>query len=350
MPVPRIRWSAAHVLRIALLGAMAAGAAACSHDATGPAAGTRMELVLTGLAALDPAQGHYALWVYDAEERAHLVGALYLDADAATRAAHIPFDLPIEHPARIALTVQPPGDSDATPSNSELLAGRFEGRTARLAIEGSVTDGRPLERYPGHHSLFTTSNNVELGYPSYENAGLWLFSISVEINRHKRREVKLTPLQRGWIYEGWIVYRQGTPQEVWIPYGKFRPDLEGFLTSRDNTGSGYFSGDADYVNGGVEDVPGDEWTTTRVADHMGLTMPGGLALPLALDAVDAEGEAIWHHVITIEPAFDEDEPPLTDRPFPLRPYRNAIGAGGPGEPREIVYQGNDPTGEVHPVP
>ena len=74
-------------------------------------------------------------------------------------------------------------------------------------------------------------------------------------------------------------------------------------------------------------------------------------LPLALDAVDsATGEAVWHHVITIEPSFDYDGPLLTDRPFTLRPYRNAIGAGGPGLPREILYQNNDPSAEVKPIP
>jgi hypothetical protein len=325
--------------------------ASCSGAPTSLDSGTRMQLTMTGLAPLDPAEGTYALWVYDANDQPTAVEALHLDAASADDGASIPFDLPIANPSRIAITVEPPGDSDARPSTSVILAGQFSGGRAHLAIEGNVTDGRPLEHDPGHHSLFTTSNNVELGYPSYENAGLWLFSVSVEINKHKTREVKLTPLRPGWTYEGWIVYRQGTPQELWIPYGKFRPDLDGLLTSRDNTGSGVFSGDADYVNAGVEDVPGNEWTTTRVADQLGLHMPGNLPLPLALDAVDSvTGEAVWHHVITIEPSFDYDEPLLTDRPFTLRPYRNAIGKGGAGLPREILYQNNDPSAEVSRIP
>lgn len=326
--------------------------ASCGGDATAPAAGSSMELVLHGLRPLDPAtEGSYELWAYTSAGDAVSAGRFTLDANAASADAHVPFVLPIADPSRIALTVEPPGDTDQAPSLSELLGGTMNHGRAHLTIEGSVTDGRPLERTPGHHSLFTTSNNLELGYPSFEDSGLWLFSISVDVNPYKRREVHLTPLTRGWTYEGWIVYRQGTPDEVWIPYGKYRPDQDGFLTSRDNTGSGYFSGDPDYVNGGVEDVPGDEWTTSRVADHLGLTLPGGLALPLILNAVDsATGEAVWHHVITIEPIVDENEAPLTDRPFLLRPYRNAIGAGGPEVPREILYQANDPTGDVQPVP
>jgi hypothetical protein len=72
-----------------------------------------------------------------------------------------------------------------------------------------------------------------------------------------------------------------------------------------------------------------------VADQLGIGLPGGLTLPLELDAVDSGGAALWHHAITIEPAFDEVERPLEGRPFVVRPYENAIGPGGPGEPRVI---------------
>ncbi|HEX5435735.1 MAG TPA: anti-sigma factor [Gemmatimonadaceae bacterium] len=330
-----------------LLLAALAGATSCAHDVTGPAAGAAMELTLHGLGPLDPAEGSYELWVYPRTGTPVPAGRFQLAGTTLGGDATIDFELPMADASRIAVTVEPPGDSDSVPSRSELMAGRFDHGAAHLSIEGSVTDGRPLETDPGHHSLFTTSNNLQYGYPSDENSGLWLFSLQVDINKSKTRWVKLTPLQAGWTYEGWIIYRQGTPQEVWIPYGKYRPDLDGFLTSRDNTGSGYFSGDPDYVNGGVEDVPGDEWTTSTVAAHLGLAMPGGLKLPLQLNAVDsATGKAVWHHVITIEPAFDEDEAPLADRPFVLRPYWNPVGAGGPGVPREILYQHNDPSGEV----
>ncbi len=307
-----------------------------------------MELRVTGLRSLDPAtEGSYELWVHPASGDPVSAGRFTV---AAAGEAVVAFEMPVRDPLSMAITVEPPGDGDARPSSQELLNGAFRRGFARLVIEESVTDGRPLVREPGHHSLFTSSNNVELGYPSFEDAGLWLFSISVAVNEHGTREVHLTPLQRGWLYEGWIVYRQGTPDETWLSYGKFRPDPYGLLTSRDNTGSGVFSGDADYLNGGVEDVPGEEWTTTRVARHFGLDLPEGLTLPLDLDAVDAvTGEAVWHHMITIEPAFDEDEPLTAERPFMLRPYRNGVGAGGPGVPRKIIYLDNDPTGEARPA-
>ncbi|MDQ4079446.1 MAG: anti-sigma factor, partial [Gemmatimonadota bacterium] len=253
----------------------------CSESVTGLAEGARMQLALTALRPLDPAtEGTYELWMVSASGDPTSAGRFTVPAGPAGSESVISFETPIGDPARAMVTIEPPGDQDAEPSSHELLSGPVPGR---LTIEGSVTNGLPLERDPGHHSLFTTSNNVEEGYPSSENAGLWLFSITITVNKHRTREVKLTPLKHGWVYAGWIVYRQGTPDEVWVPYGKFRPGDAGLLVSRDNTGSGHFSGDQDFVNGGVEDVPGDEWTTTRVADQLGLTMPGGLTLPLALD-------------------------------------------------------------------
>ncbi len=331
------------------LGLLVALATVGCDGPAGLVAGTNMQLTVEGLRPLDPSsEGTYELWMYPTAGAPLSAGRFRLPSDTRDdEPASIPFNLPLGSSARIAVTVEPPGDADGGPSSAELLSGWFDGRTARLTIEGSVTDGRPLQRAPGHHSLFTSSNNVELGYPSFENAGLWLFSISVAVNPHKTREVKLTPLSRGWLYEGWIVYRAGTANERWISYGKFRPDIHSLLTSRDNTGSGAFSGDEDFLISGVEDVPGEEWTTPRVAELLDLRMPYGFVLPLALDAVDAgTGEAVWHHAITIEPAWEENESLTTERPFVLRPYRNPIGAGGPGLPRRLVYLDNAPAAYI----
>ncbi|HEX7119625.1 MAG TPA: hypothetical protein VF212_12595 [Longimicrobiales bacterium] len=322
-------------------------AAACTDAPTALDAGTAMELVLEGVRPLDPQEeGTLALWITTAAGDTIAAGRLDLSGAGEPGTVRLPFTLPADDPLGVVVTLEPPGDDDDRPSAFPLLAGDFHDGAATLGIEGALTTGRPLEEAPGAHSLFTTSNNVEEGYPSDENAGIWLFSLIPSRNRHGTREVHVTPLRPGWIYEGWIVYRYGTPEEFWISYGKYRPDVHGLLTSRDNTGSGVFSGDVDYVNGGVEDVPGEEWTT----DRLGYEMPGGFALPLAVDAVDpATGDAVWTHVITIEPGFDEFEPLLTERPFLVRPYRNPIGAGGPGVPRVIEYVGLVPSGQARPV-
>lgn len=313
--------------------------AACGGDGpAGPGQDEALVLELSGLRPLDSArEGRYVLWL-EGDAATAEAGVATPSADGAVA---LRFRSPVDRPRRALLTIEPPGDTDASPSRYVVLAGTFAGTSATLGIEGSITDGRPLQQEPGGHSLFTSSNNPRDGYPSLEDAGLWLFNIAPSSNNHGTREVKLTPLRSSWTYEGWIVLDIDAPGAVWIAYGKYRPNEFGLLAARDHTGSGPFSGDVDYVNGGIEDVPGDEWTTNL----FGLDLPGGLSVPLDLDAVDAAGGARWHHVITAEPVFEENEPLLSERPLiPL--YRNPIGAGGPGVPRFIRPIEALPSGRV----
>lgn len=327
---------AARALLVALLAAAPVG---CGEDSRIPGPGSTLELQFHKLDPLDPqTEGTYAAWGYDPGGAPHALGAFELPADGRVR-----LPLPTVELRRIAVTVQPPGDAAAAPSPQELMSGTLKGGAARLGIEGSVTAaGLPLVDHPGAHSLFTTSNNFLYGYPSDESSGLWFFRIDPQNNAHHTREVRLTPLQRGWLYEGWIVHGWGGPAEIWISFGKFRPDQEQLLTSRDNTGSGPFSGDPDFRNGGVEDVPGDEWTT----NPLGLPLPPGIVPPLRLDSVDARGDAVWSMVITIEPASDEAEPLRSEHPFVLRPYRDPIGPGPPWQPRIIEFLDNAPTADA----
>lgn len=325
---------------LALLLALAL--AGCGDGPSAPAQGATLDFGFQGLRPLDPAtEGSYAAWAYDAAGRPHALGSFVLPPDG-----HVQLALPIADARRLTVTVQPPGDAGTTPAATELLNGELRGGSADLHIEGSVTaGGLPLVRQPGAHSLFTTSNNYKEGYPSEENSGLWFFRIDPQNNVHGTREVHVTPLEPGWIYEGWAVHDWGKPDAVWISFGKFRPDERQLLTSRDNTGSGPNSGDPDFRNGGVEDVPGEEWTTPNAA----YSFPAGMKLPLQLDSVDASGQAMWHMVITIEPASDETEPLRTEKPFLLQPYQDPIGAGPPQQPRTILFQDNLPTVHVTTV-
>ena len=332
------------IRRQLLVAFLLAAGLGCDDDLAGPKLADTLEISFTNLPVLSADDGRMALWVFGARDT--LPGGV-IPADHAP-GQPFRFSNPIADAAGIFVTVEPADDIDPAPSSAVLLRGLFSGNRAVLSMEGAVTDGRPLEPNPGAHSLFTTSNNVELGYPSHENAGLWLFSVAPSRNVHGTREVKLTPLRAGWVYEGWIV-RQTNP-EIWISYGKFRPDELSLLTSRDDTGAGPFAGDEDFRNAGVEDVPGEEWTSDRVAGQLGVALPEGVTLPIQLDATDAAGAAVWRHVITIEPAFDETEGPLEGNPFAVRPYANPIGAGGPGEPRVIQLIQPAPTATVVLVP
>lgn len=336
--VRRVAWGMAAMVATSVL------AAGCDDSLVGPREGEEFEITFQGLGRIPTHQGTLTLWVHGAADTV-AVGTLPAGGFAEA-APSLGFTMPLPDARGVFLTVEPPNDPSPLPSASRLLYGSFQGGNADLVFEGTVTLGRPLEPDPGAHSLFTTSNNSE-GYPSAENAGLWLFTLTPSRNVHRSREVKVTQLRPSWTYEGWLVW-QGPP-EVWISYGKFRPDEFGLLSSRDDTGTGPFSGAEDFRNAGVEDVPGEEWTTDEIAAELGIQLPGGFDLPLAVDSVDAEGRALWHHVITIEPAFDLVEGPLEGEPFVIRPYENAIGAGGPGVPRTIQLVRGAPTARVAPV-
>ncbi len=317
-------------LQLLLLASVGIGVGGCGDDVVAPPVNASLELVFANTIGVPADQGVFEVWVYDGTDT---VSVGRLRASAGQPPPPFTFRLPLEGAVGALVTLEPPGDTDPGPSRSVFLHGEFSGGVATLSLEGAQTDGRPLQPNPGAHSLFTTSNNAELGYPSAEGAGLWLFTLTPSRNAHGTREVRLTPLEPGWTYEGWIV-RQNEPR-LWISYGKFRPDELGLLSSRDDSGTGPFSGAQDYRNAGVEDVPGEEWTTSGVAQQLGFALPEGLTTPLLVDTEDDAGNALWHHVITIEPAFDLSEQPLEGRPFISRPYENAIGADGPGVPRTI---------------
>ena len=196
--------------RISLVAALVL--AACGDDPSVPPAGTHFELVVQGLPSADPDRdGTYEIWVYGARDSAVSAGRFTI---TNTQEQVVPFDLPVADARRVTVTLEPPNDHDAHPAAFKIMSGELTGATAELRIEGDITNGRPLEPNPDAHSLFTSSNNVQYGYPSLENAGLWLFSILPSQNAHKSREVKVTPLRPSWLYQGWVVWRMGTAEAV----------------------------------------------------------------------------------------------------------------------------------------
>ena len=330
---------------LTFLGAVAlaaVGPSACGDGAgTGPSLADGAVLELHNVAVPDPAtEGQLEVWLFE-DGIPRSAGRLSTGGERV----EVTLAGVAGHPDSVLITLEPPGDVDASPSRYRLLRGVIQGARAELTVRQAVTNFHPLEATPGGHSLYTTSNNAWAGYPSLEDGGMWLFNMFPATNPTGERWVQLSQLKPEWVYEGWIVYRAGTAEEVWISYGKFRPDERGFLTSRDNTGSGPFSGDPDFRNAGVEEVPGDEWTT----ESPGHALPGGLQLPLDLNEVDGTGTAVWHHRITIEPAFDESEPLGSEVPFFVRPYGNPIGEGDAHVPRFIEYFGTEPWGRLRPA-
>lgn len=315
-----------------LLGALLV--AACGEEGVGPPAGTTdVVLELTGLRALDSvAEGTYEAWAVAADGRIASAGRFSLPLDGPLVVVS-----PIGAPAHFMITVEPPGDADDRPSPHKLLGGRFTGATAVLDINRYVTAGIPLEPAPGTHVLFTPSDNAELGYPSHEDAGIWLFNIRGD-TLDGSFYLTFTPLTAGWSYEGWVVRDYASDSAVWLSYGKFAPDQFRKANTRDDTGLGPYSGQLDYRQAMPQEIrfPGDDW----VANPYGEPVPGDVALPIDLNGGGpAALPSRWTHVITIEPWGPDRDPemPRDARPFLLAPYSNPIGQGRPEEPRTIEY-------------
>jgi hypothetical protein len=180
--------------------------------------------------------------------------------------------------------------------------------------------------------MFSPSDNDTLGYPSNEEAGVWLFNMAPGQTEQKDYYVRVTQLQAGWTYEGWMVRDLGQAGAIWLSYGKFLPDWTGALNQPDDTGWGPFSGVVDYQRARLEDFPGDDW----ISNPLHLPWRTELPLPLDLREKDTQGRMRWTHVITIEPVTDRGEAITTERPFFLRPYVDPFGDLPPGTARVIT--------------
>ncbi len=245
-----------------LAGAAILLVAACGSDATRAEVDAPLRLELNGLRALHPqTEGTYQGWVIARDGHAVSAGRFVLPADGRVSLVN-----PIPDAESFLLTVEPPGDTDDSPSDLRLLGGRFVGGEAILDVAGFITSGIPLEPAPGTHVLFTPSDNAELGYPSYEDAGIWLFNIAGD-TLDGSFFLTFTPLSRSWIYEGWLVRDRGSDTEVWLSYGKFEPDIVRKVRTRDDTGLGPFSGQLSYREAMQHEIvfPGDDWLANRTA-------------------------------------------------------------------------------------
>lgn len=327
--VHTLRGSRRRIVRSLAAVAVAIVPAACGSDsATGIEIGSELAVSFENLPQIDALDGSYEAWVTDAAGTAYSLGRFQPAPD-------LTFGSPVSDARAFLVTVEAPGDADATPSAAVLLAGQFHGGRADLRVEGAVTAaGLALRLHPGQFTMFTPSDNIANRYPSNEEAGIWLFNMYSSETEQKDFWVRLTQLASGWTYEGWMVRDYGSPNAIWLSYGKFVTDASGTVNRRDDDGWGPFSGAEDYRADNPEDFPGSDW----VANVLGLPFPAELSLPLDLRERTSTGEDRWTHVLTIEPGFDVGQPTWESRPFVVRPYRDPFGQGGPGQPRTITFR------------
>jgi hypothetical protein len=314
--------------------ALATILAACDEQSPVSEAASSVALELQ-LPALRASDGTYRIWVIDAAGSAHAVNA--------SVAPTVTFASPIPDPAALEITVEPAVARPNAP-RQVLLRGTFRRGTAALAVEGALTRaGLKLRERPGQFTMFTPSDNLVHGYPSYEESGIWLFNMEPRSTEQNDMWVRLTPLTPGWLYEGWMVRDYGSAGAIWLSYGKFLPDAAGAVNTRDDTGWGPFSGVLDFQTVGEEEFPGDDW----ISNPLSFSWPAELRLPLDLREKTATGAARWTHVITIEPITDRGEPIRAEQPFPLVLYRDPFGDGAPGKARAITFHATAvPTGSA----
>ena len=306
--------------------------AGCSDDPNTPPPPQVVSVSFTGLVALDPAtEGTYEGWVIDGSGAAHSTGTFALDGSSSYM-----FDVPIESPTMFVLTVEPPGDSDPTPSAQKLLAGPFVSGTASLSALGLVSESPTADftASPGTHVLLTPTTVVTTD----DDAGIWLLNPPAP-GGMPSATVTLPPLTAGWIYEGWVVNQPGTANQTAISYGKFTPQSDGTLSGRDSDAAGPFSGAPGDLTAGPP-FPGSDFVMPN-----GANVPGALVIPFDFNGDDAViGDSEWMHVISIEPAFDVGEPTLSAMPFQLKPFGDPFGDGGPTTARIIMPLAALPTG------
>lgn len=320
--LPGLSHVARHLLVAGLVACGGAGGAIVDARSVAPS------LALTlSLPALDSArEGRYAAWSVSASGARSLLAQF--SAGGVVRVTN-----PGGGATAIEITVERPAARGDAPSAQVILRGALRDGHADLTYVGAVTQGDiPLQVHPGQFTMFTPSDNDSLGYPSHENAGVWLFNMAPGQTLQRDYYVRLAQLQPGWIYEGWMVRDIGSASAIWLSYGKFLPDWTGALNQPDDTGWGPFSGVTDFRKARLEDFPGDDW----ISNPLGLPWRAELPLPLDLREKDAAGVLRWSHVITIEPVTDRGEPITTERPFVLRPYVDGFGDAGPGVPRTIT--------------
>lgn len=323
--------------------AMTLAVAGCGggEGGLGPDVGaTPLTLSLQNLATLGAAQGSYEAWVVDQQGTTHSLGRFAHDGGQSRT---LSLTSPVSNPVEILVSWEPPGDEDTELAGHPFIGGKVGGVVTELNYLGYLTTGLPFLESPGTHVLFTPSDNSELGYPSNEDGGIWLFELGGDtIDAGFWLDFRNADL--GWIYEGWMVFDYGLPSQVWLSYGKFNSDLDKKARTRDDSGLGPFSGQLNYLEALPHEIvmPGDDW----IANPHGYPVPGNLPLPLDLNGCPSMNcpETLWHgpsrftHVITMEPDSDVGEEPWLAEPFFIEVYKNPVGEGDPAVKRVLELQ------------
>jgi hypothetical protein len=266
--------------------ALATGlAAGCDDESTGPAAGTRLRLDLTGFEALRNG-AHYEGWAIVGGQPLSTgkfnvgTGGALVTVEGAARSNVFDVGRDLRGASAIVITIEPNGDRDATPSVTKIAAGDVSGGAASLRVGHASALGNAFTAAAGRFVLATPTD----GMGTNEFSGIWFLDNS---SGAPRVGLTLPTLPAGWKYEGWGVINN-TP----VTTGTFTR-----VDAADEAAP--FSGPQP-----GPPFPGEDFLRNA---------PSGLTFPPNLRGAMA--------VITIEPSPDD-----SPMPFTLKPLTAAIPA------------------------
>jgi len=182
--------------------------------------------------------------------------------------------------AVVALTIEPPGDSDSMPSGVKYLAGEVSGGSASLSVSHGAALGDDFAGASGAYILATPTDGADTN----ETSGIWYIDLS---SGSPMPGLQLPTLPPTFEYEGWVII-DGTP----VSTGKFS-DVA--AADSGNPYSGSQPG---------KPFPGEDFLRNA---------PGGMTFP-----IDLRGNAA---AISIEPVPDD-----SPAPFALKPLIGGIPA------------------------
>ena len=176
--------------------------------------------------------------------------------------------------AVIALTIEPPGDTDSVPSSVKYLAGDVSGLSADLAVSHAAALGDGLLGASGTYILATPTDGADTN----ETSGIWYIDLS---SGDAMPGLVLPALPPSFEYEGWVIFDSGP-----VSTGRF------------SGGAGADSANPFSGSDPGKPFPGEDFLQNA---------PAGLVFP-----TDLRGKAA---AISIEPNPDDSPAPFVLKPL-----------------------------------
>jgi len=252
----------------ALVGAALAGSVFASGSTSDVSLSAKNLPPLTGAS--------YELWVIDGQRK--LSGGKFNVGANGKVAGRLSSSINPASADLLAVTIEPKGDRNRTPSGIVILAGKPSASGARLSFPAN------LSRISGSFLLATPTDADD----SNETAGIWFLTPAMKAS------LRIPAAPAGWAWEGW-----GVTQETPLSTGRFAKPTGADRSARY---SGAKKGPA---------FPGEDFLRQ---------LPGGVSAPV--DLADGSSQV----VLSLEPDLRGKDPTGAE-PFSIKPLVGAVPSG-----------------------